>query len=154
VLSKLRLHLPTVATFNGNVTAVDEKELSTVSKNRGRECAVEENVSRNTRVLSLSTRSGPAYVAQSLCNCRASVRPSVCLSHSPAARRCCAFAAVGPAGKRKRPIAAAAGLSAGRRAKAGSATLSAYVEAEHSLVAGCTDHSQRLRFVLTISGAT
>ena len=40
-------------------------------------------------------------------------RPSVCpscLSRSPAARRCCRFAAVGPAGRRYRLIAAAAEL--------------------------------------------
>jgi len=44
---------------------------------------------------------------QGLCGLRrASVRLSV---HSSAARRCCGFAAVGPAGRRYRSIAAAAG---------------------------------------------
>jgi len=33
------------------------------------------------------------------------VRVSVCLSHSPAARRCCGFVAVGPARRRYRSIA-------------------------------------------------
>ena len=40
---------------------------------------------------------------------RPSVRLSVCLSHPAAACRCSGFAAVGPAGSRYRPTAAAAG---------------------------------------------
>ena len=32
--------------------------------------------------------------------------PSVCLSHSPSAAACSGFAAVGPAGRRHRPVAA------------------------------------------------
>ena len=52
---------------------------------------------------------------------RLSVRPSVCLSHSPAAAACCGFAAVGPASKGHRLIATAC-----VRSNAGSATLSAY----------------------------
>jgi len=56
------------------------------------------------------------YAEQGLCNCRA----SVCLSHPAAARCCCCrFAAVGPAGRRYRSLAAAANTS--------SNTLSAYV---------------------------
>jgi len=38
------------------------------------------------------------YRGQGLCNCRASVRPSVCLFHPAATRRCVGFAAVSPAG--------------------------------------------------------
>ena len=52
---------------------------------------------------------------------RLSVRPSVCLSHSPAAAACCGFAAVGQASKGHRLIATAC-----VRPNAGSATLSAY----------------------------
>ena len=50
-----------------------------------------------------------------------SVRPSVCLSHSPAAAACCGFAAIGQASKGHRLIATAC-----VRPNAGSATLSAY----------------------------
>jgi len=51
-------------------------------------------------------------------------RPSVCLSHSAAARRCCVFAAVGPAGRRYQSIAARPAVSSSRAAAAdaGSAT--------------------------------
>jgi len=52
---------------------------------------------------------------------RLSVRPSVCLSHSPAAAACCGFAAIGQASKGHRLIATAC-----VRPNAGSATLSAY----------------------------
>ena len=61
-------------------------------------------------------------------------RPSVCLSHSPAAAACAGFAAVGPAGRRYRSIAARPapqpqhGAAARRAAaNAGSATFSVYV---------------------------
>ena len=46
---------------------------------------------------------------------RPSVRPSVCLSHPAVAHRCCGFAAVGPAARRYRSIAA---RPAGRRTAA------------------------------------
>ena len=49
---------------------------------------------------------------------RYGARPSVCLSHSPAAAACSGFAALGLAGRRYRSVAAA---------NVGSATLSAYV---------------------------
>jgi len=42
------------------------------------------------------------------------VRLSVCLSHPAAARRCCRFAAVGPAGRRYRSIGAAAAGKCGQ----------------------------------------
>jgi len=46
------------------------------------------------------------------------VRPSVCLSHPAAARRCCGFAAVGPAARRYRSIAARPVGSSSSRAAA------------------------------------
>jgi len=46
--------------------------------------------------------------------CAGSVRLSVCMSHLAAARLCCRFAAVGPAGKRYRLIAAAAACGCGQ----------------------------------------
>jgi len=61
------------------------------------------------------------------------VRLSVRLSHPAAARRCCGFAAVGPAARRYRSIAARPAVSSSRAAarhtaaNAGSATLSADV---------------------------
>ena len=64
---------------------------------------------------------------------RYGVRPSVCLSHSPAAAACGGFAAVGPAGRRYRSITARPARNqhgaAARHAAAntGSATFSAYV---------------------------
>jgi len=71
---------------------------------------------------------------QGLCHGRASVRLSVRLSqHSAAARRCGRFAAVGPAGRRYRSIAARPGVSSTRAAarrtadNAGSGTSSADV---------------------------
>jgi len=55
-------------------------------------------------------------VSMQLLGVRPSVRPSVCLSqHSPAARCYCGFAAVGPADRRYRSIAA---QPAGRRSAA------------------------------------
>jgi len=58
------------------------------------------------------------YVEQGLCNCQASIRPSVRLSHPAAARRGCGFAAVGPAARRYRSIAARPALSSSRSAAA------------------------------------
>ena len=46
------------------------------------------------------------YAQQSPCNGPVSVRPSVCPSRSPTAAACGGFAAVGPAGRRYRSIAA------------------------------------------------
>ena len=78
----------------------------------------------------LSVRTMCAALSTGLLNCRAYVCPSVRLSRPAAARRCCGFAAVGPAPRRHRSIAA---RPAGRRSpaaarpNAGSATLSADV---------------------------
>ena len=53
------------------------------------------------------------YAEQGLLNCRASVRPSVRLSHhSPAARLCGGFAAERRADRRYRPTAATAAAAA------------------------------------------
>jgi len=72
--------------------------------------ATEFSVNKDLYIIPLLTLS--AYNTEwGLCNGR---RPSVCLSHSAAARRCCKFAAVGPAAMKCRSIAAAAACECGQ----------------------------------------
>ena len=82
---------------------------------------------------------------------RHGARPSVCLSNSPTAAACGGFAAVGPANRRHRSVAARPASqqhgAAARRAaaNAGSATLSVYVRrvAEHRLAIAVSVYAGR-----------
>jgi len=62
----------------------------------------------------VSSNIGRYWHCSHIACCAGSVRLSVCMSHLAAARLCCRFAAVGPAGKRYRLIAAAAACGCGQ----------------------------------------